>query len=87
MAKEKVFGVKPKVEIKETSKVEQYEMFTLVTRSGKTQIAVTNKIVSRAEFDSIEAAKGYIDSKPWELIVNATLVVADLTKEDRENKQ
>lgn len=87
MAKEKVFGVKPKVEVKETSQVELYGMFTLVTRSKKTQIAVTNKIVSREEFESVEAAKAYVDSKPWELIVNATLVVMDLTNEERQNKQ
>lgn len=79
MAK-KVYGVKPKVEVTETAKTENYEtIFTLVTRNNKTRIAVTNKIISVKEFDTVKAAKEYIDSKPWELIVNATLVINDIT--------
>lgn len=70
MAKEKVYGIKPKVTKKDKTEVEQYEYcFNLVTRDGKTQIAVGNRIVSGKVFESTKEAKEYIDSKPWGLIV------------------
>ena len=78
MAKENVYGVKPKVKVVEETKTEQYnEFFTLVTRNGKTRIACGNAIVSHNEFDSLKDAKSYIDKKPWELIINITCYVQD----------
>ena len=79
MAKKNVYGVTPKVKKTEVQKVEQYDFcFNLVTRGEKTQIAVGNVIVSGQEFESVEAAKKYIDSKPWGLIVATTGAAYDI---------
>lgn len=74
--------VKPKVEVKETSKVHEFEkIFTIVERNGNFNIAVGNKIVSKLTFVSLEETQDYINSKPWELIVNAVCCIYDLAKE------
>lgn len=81
MAEENVYGVKPRVknEEKQEVKTERYgEMFILVTKDKETQIAVANNIVSRLKFKTVKAAKEYIDSKPWDLIVNTTCACYDL---------
>lgn len=74
--------ITPKITAKETTKVHQYlQVFTIVERNGNFNIAVGNKIITKKTFISIEDAENYIDSKPWELIVNATCCIYDLSKE------
>lgn len=80
MAKKKEeFSNEPKVEITEEIKTSNYECFNLVTRNGKTQVCIQNYILSKKEFESEEAAKSYIDSKPWELIVNASCCLMEIS--------
>ena len=77
--KEQIYGVKPKVAVTEEVKTERYdEIFVLVTRNKKTQIAINNAIVSKITFNSVKAAKEYIDKKPWELITNTMFYMMDL---------
>lgn len=82
MAKKKeIYGVKPKVEVKEVSKTHNYQtIFTIVERNKNFNIAVGNKIVSKLTFVTLKEAKDYIDSKPYELIVNATCCIYEISQ-------
>lgn len=82
--KDQIYGVKPKIKVVETNKTEQYEeFFKLVTSNKLTRIACGNAIVSRLQFKSVKEAKSYIDSKPWELIINVTAYINDLLKKEQ----
>lgn len=84
MEEKNVIGVKPKVVNEEKITTEVYEdIFVLVTRKGKTQIAIRNSIIVRDEFDTVEAAKNYIDAKPWKLLVNTVLFIAEDVKNNK----
>lgn len=77
----KIYGVKPKVKVTEQAQVEKYQdIFNLVTRNGKTQVAIQNNILTKKEFDSVDDAKAYIDAKPWELLINVICLIYDMTK-------
>lgn len=70
MAKKELYGNKPKVEVTDLPEVEQYDYcFNLVKNKDGVRIAIGNKIVSPTIFADTEAAKRYIESKPWGLIV------------------
>lgn len=88
MAKEKVFGVNPKVQVTETVKTEVYEeIFTLVTVKKQTRIAIGQSFVSKKVFESIKKAKEYIDKKPWELLINVICLVEEKAQEAKNNQQ
>lgn len=88
MAKEKVYGIKPKVKNVEKVSTEEFDkIFTLVTQKGITRIAVGNSIVSQMQFDTVKAAKEYVSSKPWELIVNVTLLILEKTNKMKEEEK
>lgn len=77
-------GVKPKVTNEEKITTEIYrDIFILVTRNEKTQIAIRNNIIVRDEFDTVQAAKDYIDEKPWKLLVNTILFIAEDVKNNK----
>lgn len=82
MAKKKEeYKQKAVVQNEEVRKVHQHEtIFTIPEINGNFCICVGNKIISKQNFISLEEAKAYIDSKPWELIVNATCAIYDLSK-------
>lgn len=77
--KEKEFKNEPEVKITEQVQTEKYLVFDLVTRNGEVYICITNYILSQSKFKNIEEAKAYIDSKPWELIVNASCCLMELS--------
>lgn len=85
MAEEKqVMGIKPEVTQTEKITTEIYrDIFVLVTRNEKTQIAIRNSIIWREEFESVQAAKDFIDDKPWGLIVNTVLFIAEDVKNNK----
>lgn len=74
MAKDKKTNV-PEVKVLNATKVIEHEIFKIIEINGKCMIAVTNQIVSKQQFKSVEEAKAYIDSKPWELILNSVAVM------------
>lgn len=59
----------------EVDQQEREDIFLIVRNDKKFLIAITNQIVSRNVFDTVEEARAYIQSKPWELILNATAVM------------
>ena len=79
MAKKEVIGLKPTVKDEKVTRVEQYQIFNLVV-SDKVKIAIGNYLIHQNEFETVEDAKNYIDSKPWELIVNTTCCIYDISK-------
>ena len=82
MAKGDVLGIQPKVKVTETVKTEKYgEIFVLVKTDKNVKIAVGNALVSKLSFKSLKDAKTYIDSKPWELLVNVICYLQDLSKQ------
>ena len=86
MEKSKKYTNEPKVKIEDQITTEIYQqIFTLVTKNGQTQIAISNYIVSKMTFDSIAKAKKYIDSKPWELIVNACCCLSEINNKQQSN--
>lgn len=77
---------KPTVNVVESTKTEQKEIFVIVNHNGEFMIALGNNVVSKEKFDSREKAIAYIDSKPWELILNSTAVMMAIINE-QQNKQ
>ena len=65
----------------EVDQQEREDIFLIVRNDKKYLIAITNQIVSRNVFDTVEEARAYIQSKPWELILNATAVMMKHLKE------
>ena len=82
MSKEEQYTNKPRVEVTEKIMTRGHDMFTLVTKKGSVMIAVADKIVSKKQFETEEAAIEYIDSKPWELLVNVACVCYDLMNKE-----
>lgn len=68
---------------------EKYEIFTIVediTEGIDVKIVLGNYMVKNG-FESIENAKAYIDSKPWELISAVTSIYTMYTiKQINENE-
>lgn len=77
-----------KTELKEVTvnQVEVEDMFLIVNKDGKYLIALTNKIVSKEQFNTLEEAKKYIASKPWELILNTAAVMAQFVNKPEDIK-
>lgn len=87
MAKKEKNGTKyQEVEIKVTDQMKTHEkdIFLILEHNGVYLIALTNKIVSKSLFNTIEEAEAYIDSKPWELILNATAVMMNIINQDKQ---
>lgn len=79
--KKEEYTQKTTQKVTEERKVHQHEtIFTIPEINGNFCICVGNKIISKQNFVSLEEAIAYIDSKPWELIVNATCAIYDLSK-------
>lgn len=82
--KTKDYANKPKVKVERSTKTEQYEkIFTIVEQNGNFLIAVADKIITKNTFATSDEAKAYIDSKPYELIVNATCLLYELSLEQK----
>lgn len=55
--------------------------FQVIKKSGKHFITLGNNVVSSKKFDSYTQADKYVKSKPYELIINATCLILEKTKE------
>ena len=72
------------------NEVTEKDHFLIIDREGEFLIALGNKIISHEKFETREAAEAYIESKPWELIFNATAVMFENLQKYRqqlENEQ
>lgn len=69
------------------NEVTEKDHFLIIDREGEFMIALGNKIVSREKFETREKAEVYIDSKPWELIFNATAVMFENLQTYRQQLQ
>lgn len=88
--KEADYKKEPKVNVKEqvTYTTEMYDVFTLVKsdQEEKVMIAIGNNIVTRNTFKNTRTAKDYINSKPWDLILNTCAIMQDMLKKNEEMK-
>lgn len=88
--KEADYNKEPKVNVKEqvSYTTEMYDVFTLVKseKEKKVMIAIGNNIVTRNYFKNTREAKDYINSKPWDLILNTCAVMQDMLKKNEEMK-
>lgn len=57
--------------------------FTAINIKGKWMIVMANSIASGRKFDTIEALRGFIKNKPWELIVTAGIIFRDILDENK----
>ena len=73
--------MKPTIKNVKTTKinVEQHECFTIVLHEGKYIITIGNNVVSREKFNTITKAKQYINSKPYDLLINTACLIAHQT--------
>lgn len=57
--------------------------FSIIKREDRDtyDIAIGNNIIDETDFTDDEEVKNYINSKPWKLIINATIVMQDYYKE------
>lgn len=60
-------------------------IFTIAQKDGKYYILVQNYIVSEKTFDTFKQAERYMNSKPWELIINVTSLTQKLIKENEKS--
>lgn len=74
---------KPQVEVISATSTDSYdEHFTIINHNGEFLIAIGNQVVSRKKFKSLQEAEDYIDSKPWDIILNATALMFNRLKEN-----
>lgn len=60
--------------------------FNIVENKGEILITIGNDVLKKCE--TVEEAVKYIESKPWELILNATAIYVEyINKVKKENKQ
>lgn len=79
---------KPIVSEENFTKVHVHEkIFQIVENKGSFVIAVANKIVTTNNFATLDEAKAYIDSKPWELVINVTCLIYDMGQKKKKNSK
>lgn len=55
-------------------------IFGLAKIDEKIKIVLGNNIVTSKEFESFEEAEKYIESKPYELIINTAILISKFTQ-------
>lgn len=84
MAEKKKKTVNEEPVVTTDQNMETYEeIFQIVKQNGVYYIGVANKLISKRSFANAEETKEYIDSKPWELVINVTCLIYDLAKENK----
>lgn len=61
------------------------ELFNLVKQNDKVIICVGNNRVSRKQFKTFKEADNYIASKPYELLINVSILIQKLQENDYKN--
>lgn len=63
------------------------ELFNLVKQNGKVIICVGNNKVSRKQFKTFNDAEKYIASKPYEILINVSILIQKLTANENQNTE
>lgn len=79
MRKKEEFKNEPIVRDERVAETECYEVFILFKADNVVRIAIDKYIMSKLTFTTFEEAKAYIDSKPYELIINAACCLMELS--------
>lgn len=91
MAEEKQYTNVPKTSEVKKTQLDNSELFLIVNAEDKYRISLANHWVTKQEFNTPEEAQAYIDSKPWDLIMNIAGVIAqfaiqEIVNNNNENK-
>lgn len=54
-------------------------IFALVKKDSIVRVVCGNFVVSQKEFDSFESALDYVNSKPYEIILNSALALLQMS--------
>lgn len=76
------------VTIKDQKKINTYKrgIFTIAENENKFYVLVQNYVVSEKTFDKLNDAERYINSKPWELIINVTSLTQKLVQQHEKSQ-
>lgn len=77
--KKEKFKNEPIIRDEKVAETERYEVFILFKADNVVSIAIDKYIMSKLTFTTFEEAKAYIDSKPYELIINAACCLMELS--------
>lgn len=72
----------PKIINEQKQTITQHDVFAIVEKE-KTFIAIGNTIISEKTFKNTEEAISYINSKPYELIINTCCYIMQLNNEKK----
>lgn len=86
MKKEEKFSQPASVKVEEAVTTHQHGIFTIIENKEKFMVAIQRYLVSSKKFKTLQEAKTYCNSKPWELIVNVTCLTVKLMQENEESK-
>lgn len=75
-----------KVKNTQKTEIQQHDVFTLAKKDDKIIIVLGNAIISEKQFTTFKEAKSYIDSKPYELIINSTCYAVENFKNPSKNE-
>lgn len=67
------------------SKVEP--LFSIVMLKNKYRITIGNNLISSKEFNTIEETEKYIESKPYEILINSACLFANIQTEAQNEKE
>lgn len=71
--------------IKATHRTAESPYTVLQTEDDKYLISLGNQVVSEEEFNNLNDAEFYIESKPWDLIFNSIVYLFDYLDEVKKN--
>lgn len=71
------------VKVTESNVTKFADIFDIVKHQGNFFIGVAGKLVSAKSFATKEEAEQFIAEKPWELIINVSCLMYDLSKKTK----
>lgn len=77
---------KTKVLNQESTEVKQHDIFAVVKHNNEIKICAGGHIISEKIFKTFTDAIKYIDSKPYELIVNVCALAVELKKKGEQQQ-
>ena len=77
----------PKMSEVKKTELDENNVFLIVNVEDKYRIALGEHWVTKQIFDTPEEAQKYINSKPWELLMNVAAVMAKFVNSELNNKK
>ena len=78
--KSKEYSNTPKMGEVQKNQLDNSGTFMIINVEDKWRIGMANRWMTKEVFNTAEEAQKYIDSKPWELIMNLAGTIAEYVK-------